>query len=158
MKTRIAVLCSVVVGFLILAVPAMAQSTLTVRATFHEFFGSRTHAPDCPTNWSCGAGGVSGLGAVSENVDFTTGVRTITFSDGSTLVTDDTVGANDVPGQSEKQPLNAYGHPGTNALTDVVDGSASTGLFAGASGTLTGQASVAGSMAVVTLSGQITLG
>lgn len=159
MKKRIATVCAVVLGVLVFAVPAMAQSTINVRATFHEFLGSPTHAPNCPPGWSCGSGGVTGLGAVSENVDFVTGVRTITFSDGSTLVTDESGGVFNYPGQSNnRQPIDAFGHPFNNSLTEVVDGSASTGIFAGASGTLTGQASVAGSTAVVTLSGQITLG
>jgi hypothetical protein len=62
-----------------------------------------------------------------------------------------------VPGQSYHEPPQSFGNPFSVIITDTVDGADSTGMFAGASGTLSGQVKVAGGMAIITLSGPIAL-
>jgi hypothetical protein len=84
-------------------------------------------------------------------------IRTISFAAGSTLVLFETPSNFQIPGQSYHAPGNAFGHPFSVTLTDTVDGADSTGMFAGASGTLSGEAKVAGGMAIITLSGPIAL-
>src|SRR4029077_20493397 len=140
----------------------LATTTIDVSATFAEGGGGPNHSPFvCPPGTSCGSGEVVGLGNVNELVLFgggqgcTCDLRTMTFTDGSTLVSEETGGNFSIPGQSYHQPPDSYGHPFTILLSDTIDGSLSTGRFAGATGTLTGSVSVAGGMAVVRLAGTI---
>jgi hypothetical protein len=84
-------------------------------------------------------------------------VRTIRFATGSALVLFERPTNFQVPGQSYHEPVQSFGNPFSVTLTDTVDGADSTGMFAGSSGTLTGEVKVAGAMAIITLSGPIAL-
>ncbi len=147
-----------------LGAPALASTTLPFKATFAEPIGGPISSPFiCPSDESCGSGEVVGLGHVTEAILFRGGcggtcdLRTITFADGSTLVDEEFGGDHSVPGRSYLQPPISYGHPFDLTLTDVVDGGLSTGQFAGASGTLSGDVSLAGGMAIISLQGSVTL-
>jgi hypothetical protein len=151
-------------GALVFASPAMAQGNVGFKAMFTESIGTRNGVPpSCVAGDLCGSGNAAGVGRFTENIVFgggcggTCDLRTFTFADGSTLVTEETEGLSSVPGKSYKQPAHAFGHPFTVPLTDTVDGSLSTGVFAGAAGTLQGDVMEAGSTAVLDLSGTITL-
>lgn len=161
---RFAFLILGIVGALALSGPAMASSTVYIKATFDEPVGGPIHSPFvCPPGTSCGAGQVLGFGQARDVVLFGAGcggscdLDTITVADGSTLVSDEVASNFARPGESWHEGPTAYGNPFTLTLTNTVDGSLSTGTFAGATGTLTGQVSVAGGHATVTLAGWITL-
>ena len=163
---RLLVVVTAVFASLFFAAPAMAGTTTDFKATFAEPLGGPVSSPfTCPTGDICGSGEVVGLGHVSESIVFgggcggTCDLRTITFADGSTLVLEETEGDLACPGNSDCRPfnVNSYGNPFSIPLTDTVEGALSTGTFAGATGTLTGQVSVAGAIAIITLSGTITL-
>lgn len=144
---------------------ATASSTVDTKATLAEPIGGPNDSPFvCPADESCGSGEWVHLGHVdSEFVLFGGGcggacdLRTEPLSDG-TLVLDETASNPQVPGKSYNQPYNSYGQPLTLTLTDTVDGALSTGRYAGATGTLTGQVHLAGGMATITLAGTISLG
>ena len=164
--SKLLVVVAAVAVSLFVAAPAMAGTTTDFKATFAEPLGGPVSSPfTCPTGDICGSGEVVGLGHVSESILFGGGcggscdLRTIRFADGSTLVLAETEGDLSCPGNSECRPFNAhsYGNPFTLSLTDTVQGALSTGTFAGATGTLTGQVRVAGAIAIITLSGTITL-
>jgi hypothetical protein len=163
---KLLVVVAAVVVSLFVAAPAMAGTTIDFNATFAEPLGGPVSSPfTCPTGDLCGSGQVVGVGHVSESILFgggcggTCDLRTITFADGSTLVLAETEGESACPGNSDCRPFNAhsYGNPFTIPLTDTLEGALSTGTFAGATGTLTGQVRVAGAVAIITLSGTITL-
>jgi hypothetical protein len=80
----------------------------------------------------------------------------LTFSDGSQLVMDETASNFEVPGNSSSAPSTAYGHPVSLTLAEVIDPAASTGRFAGATGTAAGGVKVAGGVAIIRLSGSLT--
>jgi hypothetical protein len=162
---RLGVVGMAFVASALFATPAMAQSSLNFKATFQETLGGFVSSGfACPPGESCGTGEVLGLGRVTENVLFggcgvaplPCDVRTITFADGSTLVTEEHA-IFQIPGQSYRQPNVAFGHPFSGLLADTVDPSLSTDRFAGATGTLAGDVNVGGGGAVVDLSGTITL-
>jgi hypothetical protein len=148
---------------LTLATQAAASTSVNFSATLHEPLGGPVNSPfSCPSNEGCGSGEVVDLGQVSEKIVFNAcgfrcDLRTLTFADGSRLVNQERPSDFDVPGQSYREPSTSFGNPFTVTITDTVDGALSTGMFAGASGTLTGNVSVAGAMAIITLSGPITL-
>jgi hypothetical protein len=169
-KTRLTLLLVLslmaVAATLVAAGPAVAATTVNFKATFAEPLGGPVNSPFiCPTGDLCGSGEVVGLGHVSESILFGAGcggtcdLRTITFSDGSTLVLEEMEGDFSCPGNNDCRSFNdhSYGNPVTIPLTDTVNGDLSTGMFAGATGTLTGQVKVAGAIAIITLSGPITL-
>jgi hypothetical protein len=79
--------------------------------------------------------------------------RTITVAQG-TLVLDETLSSPSCPGVCN---IHGLGLPANAQLTDPVDGADSSGIFAGASGTLTGTVKVAGPSVQILLSGTITL-
>ena len=160
---RLLIAVAALVATLLLASPAAASSTFNFSGTFHEPLGGPVNSPfSCPAGEGCGSGEVIGLGQVSESIvfgacGFPCSVRTITFADGSKLVVEEHASDFDVPGQSYREPSTSFGNPFTVTIADTVDGALSTGMFAGASGTLTGQASLAGAMTIITLSGPIAL-
>jgi hypothetical protein len=146
----------------IAATTASAQTGTTVNfsTTFHEPF----RGPCFVLNSSvCGTGEVIGLGQVNEKIVFGGGCggncdqRTITFSDGSTLVLEETASNCNVPGQSYHQPSNSRGHPFSCTLSDTVRGDLSTGTFANATGNLSGEVKAAGGLATIKLAGPIRL-
>jgi hypothetical protein len=132
------------------------------QATFPEQFGGPNHTPFvCAPGTSCGSGEVSGLGQVQDVIVFGGGcggacdVRTLTFTDGSTIVMDETESNPQTPGNStQAQPPNSYGSPISIDLSDTIVGG--TGRFARASGTASGQVKIAGGTAIINLSGTVT--
>jgi hypothetical protein len=157
---------AVALAALVVAAPSSAATTLNVNATFTEQFGGPMHSPfTCASGDLCGTGTAAGLGRISESIVFGGGcgggcdLRTITFADGSTLVLEESEGDTVCPGNSDCRTFNdhSYGNPFSIPLTDTVNGALSTGVFAGASGTLTGQVMVAGGVAQIGLSGPVTL-
>ena len=140
-----------------------ASSTVSWSATFAEVGGGPIHSPFvCPAGESCGSGQVVGLGQAQDVIVFRAGcggacdIRTLTFSDGSQLVMDETASNLEVPGNSSSAPSTAYGHPVSLTLAEVIDPAASTGRFAGATGTAAGGVKVAGGVAIIRLSGSLT--
>jgi hypothetical protein len=161
---KLAIRIAPLLAVLVLAAPVAASSTLNFSAKFHEPVGGPNHSPFvCPPGTSCGSGEVIGLGQAEDVILFggacggACDLRTTTFGDGSTMVADEFATFAGVPGKSYNQPPTSYGHPFDVTVVDVIDGASSTGTFAGASGTLTGEVSVAGGMAIITLAGQINL-
>ena len=165
MRKRAFVFAAVAAALLVVAAPAMATTSLAYKATLEEPFGGPNQSPfPCPltSGMLCGSGNVIGLGQVSDVLVFGGGcgggcdLRTTTFADGSSLVLEETLTFHN-PGRSGTQPALAHGHPFVLALTDVVDGSLSTGRFAGASGTMSGRAMFVGGVVTTTIAGTITL-
>ena len=147
---------------IVAAGPALASGSVGISVTLTEPVGGPIHSAfSCPASDACGGGEVLGLGQVSETIVFGGpggpgfDVRTVTFADGSRLVLDEQGSNPSVPGRSYHS-VNSYGNPFHLDLTDVVDGAASTGSFAGASGTLSGSVSLAGGMAIIGLAGTVT--
>jgi hypothetical protein len=152
-----------VVAALAVPVAASASTTVTWKATFSENIGGPNHSPFvCPVTGPvlCSNGEVVGLGQAQDLVVFGNcgpncdEVRTLTFADGSTIVMVETESNFRTPGKSQPSPPTSYGNPGTTDLGATIVGG--TGRFAGASGTASGQALVAGGVAIVTLSGTVT--
>jgi len=161
---RFAFLIIGILSALAIAAPAMASTTVYLKATFDEPVGGPIHSPFvCPDGTSCGPGEVVGFGQARDVLLFGGGcggscdLDTITVADGSTLVSAEVASDFGRPGQSWHEGPSAYGNPFTLTLTNTIDGASSTGIFAGATGTLTGQVSVAGGHATVTLAGWVTL-
>jgi hypothetical protein len=151
--------------------PAASASTTSFSATFKESFGRATAHP-CPADvFVCGSGNVASFGAATEEffiayfepeTAFETGcspltlVRTITLTDGSILVTEET-GTVCFPGVTFQTPgsLRSFGNPGFFTGTyEIVEG---TGVFEGATGSGTSTFKAAGDAALSRLSGTITL-
>jgi hypothetical protein len=112
----------------------------------------------------CGSGEVIGLGQATQTTTFYDvcgngcAIQTITFADGSTLVTQEVLAGCSTPGVGyDAEPPFAYGHPFSCTFNAPVEGSLSTGTFAGASGALTGELNAAGGLEAVQESGAITL-
>src|SRR4051812_48828326 len=124
-----------------LAAPAIA-ATGSFRAVIHEDFGGRASARTCvvlATGLRCdGDGPVQGHGTVTSQSMYgpggITGIRTLTFMDGSTLVLAETHTPNAYPGDSHDAPgaPSRLGRPNRDAFTWIVTGG--TGAFAGGSG------------------------
>jgi hypothetical protein len=156
---------------LLMPLPATAATTMSFSAEFRETFG-RAKAHACPPDaFLCGTGTVSGFGEATETVVLTffdpesaaatgcsplTLTRTITLSDGSTLVTEET-GTVCFPGSTFGTPgsLVSFGNPASFEGTyTIVRG---TGVFRGARGTGTSTFTNAGDAGHASLSGTITL-
>jgi hypothetical protein len=141
---------------------AGASTTVAFQATFPEQFGGPNHSPfSCAPGTSCGSGQVTGLGQAQNVIVFgacgpNCSVRTLTFSDGSTIVLHESFSNFQTPGSSGNAPgqLVGYGNPFTLDLSDTIVGG--TGRFAGASGTASGQVTQAGGTAIIKLSGTVT--
>lgn len=152
-------------------VPAASAATTSFSATFNEGFGRATAHPCSVDAFICGSGTIAGFGAATETfaltyfepeTAFETGcspltlIRTITLTNGSSLVTEET-GTVCFPGRSFGTPGSAhsFGNPGFFTGTyEIVEG---TGVFAGATGAGTSRFMAAGDAAKSTLSGTITL-
>jgi hypothetical protein len=97
-------------------------------------------------------------GRATETIEFGAGcggtcdLRTITLAEG-TLVLDETFSNPQCPGACKSHGFGPF----SGTLTDVVNGDLSSGIFAGATGTLTGTVSGAGASTKIALSGTITL-
>lgn len=152
-------------------VPTASAATTSFSATFKESFGRAT-AHRCSADvFFCGSGSIAGFGAATDEVvltnfepetAFETGcspavlLRTITLTDGSTLVTEET-GTVCFPGVTFGNPGSfvSYGNPAffTGTYT-ILEG---TGVFEGATGSGTSRFQTAGDAALSRLSGTITL-
>jgi hypothetical protein len=129
-----------------LASPAAANTTQFVTMTFAEPIHPSITCPGFP-DVACGAGQVVPLGQASEVLVFGAGcggacdLRTINLAGGS-LILEETVSDVSCPGGvCRPGPLEI----GSGNLTDVVVGG--TGIFEGATGTLTGTVRLEGSNA-----------
>ena len=147
----------------VVASQASAHTTEFVKMTFAEPIHPSIECPDFP-DVACGKGEVIPLGQATEIVVFGAGcdgtcdLRTIYLAGGS-LILDETGTGGTCPGSACRPgPLEL----GRGNLADVVVGG--TGMYEGASGTLTGTVRLAGSNArpagssTVKLSGTIDYG
>jgi hypothetical protein len=163
MRRVAVVLFSIAVAVFMLAGSTAATTTIRTKATFAEQFGGPNNPVVCPNPpSSCGAGEVLGLGQANEIILFNEcsdncHLRVLTFANGSTLVLQETFTGFSSPDSGHTFNPQSYGNPYSLTLSDSVRGDLSTGDFAGATGSLTGHVMVAGAIAVVSLSGQITL-
>ena len=129
------------------ASPASATTTQFVTVTFAEPIHPSITCPGFP-DISCGTGEVIPLGQATEIVVFGAGcggtcdLRTITLARGS-LILEETGGAGTCPAGDVCRPGPL--ELGRGTFTDVVIGG--TGIYEGATGTLTGTAKLEGSNA-----------
>jgi len=136
---------------------AMAATTTSVSMTLVEVVVPDTNS-GCfvPEHRLCGHGQVIPYGQVTETIVFGGGcggscdLRTITLAGGS-ITLEETLSNVICPGACQPNPS----FPFSGTLTDVV--ACGTGQFSGASGNLTGSVTTAGKVAVIKLSGAITL-
>jgi hypothetical protein len=146
------------------AAPALG-ATSSFRAVIHEDFGRRASARTCvvvAAGLRCdGDGPVQGYGRVSSQAIYTagglTGVRTLTFADGSTLAFAETHTANAYPGSSHDSPGSPgrLGRPNRDTFTWMVTGG--TGAFAGATGSGTGASVLAGDALTFWFTGSVSV-
>ena len=148
---RLTLACGALVAALALAGPATADSTVAFRAIFVE--------SGCGPLMICGTGNVAGLGHVDQSLLVFNGcgpgctLRTITFENGSTLVTHGHTTGMELPGKSGD--AQSTGNPvWIHGVWTIVGG---TGDFAGATGSGTGDIHVAGGQSTTRLTGTITL-
>jgi hypothetical protein len=143
---------------LVIAAPAAAgTTTVQVSMTFTEPLipGFVKGCPVAPEGF-CGSGEVIPFGHATETIDFNAGcggscdLRTINLAAGS-IFSDETFSNPGCPGVC--QPNRA--EPSSGTLTDTVVGG--TGIFTGASGTLSGTVRGNGPESQIKLSGTITL-
>lgn len=135
---------------------AMAATTVPVSMTFTEAFVPAGNS-GCPLDTSsCGHGQVISFGQATETILFggacggNCDFRTINLA-GGTIYIDEVFSNPTCPGACQPNPAGPF----DGTLTDVIVGG--TGNFTGASGNLSGSVSVAGGVAVIKLSGTITL-
>lgn len=164
---RVLCLLSVVALLAMSALPVAAQTTIDFKSIVHEDFERRASAEPCifdeaAETLTCpGTGTVQGFGQVTSSIVFFVDappVRTLTFSDGSTLVlADDEFISFETPGNSTDAPgaLVSFGNPFFFRGTWVVVGG--TGLFEGATGEGTQIVQAAGDVINIKIVGTITL-
>ena len=139
---------------------AAADTTQFVSMTFTEPIApTASTCPVAPEGF-CGSGEVIPLGHATEIIDFGAGcggtcdLRTINLAGGS-LILEETFSNPSCPGSCQPNPA----RPGSGTLTDVVIGG--TGIYAGATGTLSGTVRSAGGVnapvgvSIIKLSGTI---
>jgi hypothetical protein len=154
-------LAIIVLSTLALAVAGTASSSTTqaFQATFHDVAFQNTCTPPIVF---CGSGAVAGYGPASTVVRVTrnvpiagtacsdvAGIRSISLDDGSGTFVSTFTG--------ERCPLGNGGNAFRVDFDWTADPSASSGVFAGATGTGTGVNTTAGNVQVVTLTGTLTL-
>lgn len=151
---------------LTLATPALAATTSTFSAVIHEDFGRRASSEPCfpvGDDFACpGSGTVSGFGRVTSVILFPSDgsalVRTLTFGDGSTLITNETpLSPTVLPGKAYLAPgaVKSYGNPSFDHYAWVIVGG--TGRFAGATGSGEWVNVLAGDTIAIKFSGSLTL-
>ena len=151
---------------LTLAAPALAATTTRFSAVIHEDFGRRASSQPCfpvGDDFACpGSGTVEGFGRVTSVILFPSDgpplVRTLTFGDGSTLVTNETpLSPTVLPGKAHLAPGAAvsYGNPSFDHYAWVIVGG--TGRFTGATGSGEWVNVLAGDTIVLKFSGSLTL-
>ena len=151
---------------LLLAVagPAVA-ATGPFKAVIHEDFGKRASARPCtpliPDGVTCaGDGVVATVGRVTSLADYPPGgdvTRTLTFADGSTVTIVETYADASFPGNSSNAPGAevSYGNPEMDTFTWRIVGA--TGAFAGATGSGTGTATLAGDALTFRFEGTVSV-
>jgi hypothetical protein len=158
---RLVIICLVTLP-LALSATAAASTTQTFKATFHNVSFQTGCSPQTVPIPFCGSGTVAGYGTatmivrVTKNVPIpgspcadVAGLRWITLNNGrGTLV---------VSFSGIRCPLGEGGHAFRVELNWTVDPSASSGIFAGATGEGTGVNTTAGNVQVVSMSGTIPL-
>jgi hypothetical protein len=149
-----------VVFALVAAAPAASAQARLFSATYTEKFVGPRGGPPCPDEaFACGSGTAAGVGSFTTEVVFDPNVgavRTLTFTDGSTLLFDEAFVSFRGPGASGSSNASdmSEGHPGRYAQTWIAAGG--TGSFSGATGSGTDNFVAAGLVASGTLSGTIT--
>ena len=149
-------------GALLLLSPAFASQAMAATTTSASMTLVEAFVPDTtsgcfvPEHRLCGHGQVIPYGQATETIVFGGGcggscdLRTITLAGGS-ITLQETLSNVICPGACKPNPS----FPFSGTLTDVV--AAGTGEFSGASGNLSGSVTTAGAVAVIHLSGTITL-
>jgi hypothetical protein len=134
---------------LVVASPAMAQTTVAYQATFVENGAGQV---TCPPGTACGSATISGFGHVAFQIlafdacGPNCNIRTITFADGSTLLIQESAVELIFPG-NRSAPLFLE-------ISQTILGG--TGIFEGATGSGTGRVNLAAE-AIIHASGTITL-
>ena len=155
---RLTVLTAFIVLSLVFAQQAQAATTIPVKMTFTEPIIPAVKSGDCAVfpEGFCGIGQVIPFGHATETIEFEAACgggcdfRTINLAEG-TIFIEETFSDPECPGAC--QPNRAK--PSSGTLTDVIVGG--TGIFEGATGTLTGTVRAAGPQSQIKLSGSITL-
>jgi hypothetical protein len=160
---RVALLFGLVVFCLAFASQAVAGTTVSVSMTFTEPVVNK----DCPLDVGggpgqgfCGSGEVIPLGHATETIEFFAGCGgtcdlRIIHLDGGSIFIEETLSNGQFPGSSENsRGINPF-PPFRGTLTDVVIGG--TGIFEGATGTLSGTVRFEGFTSQIKLSGTIVL-
>jgi hypothetical protein len=159
MRKRVLAVAVTLGAALALAAPSFAATVVDVHASFTEGI-AKQFGCSVPDGF-CGTGNVLPYGKATEAFQPGQGcdalgvcdLRTITLPQG-TLVLDE-IGVTPLcPGKCNSHGV---GFPNGATLSDVVDGTESTGIFQNASGTLTGSIKFAGGSTQVSLSGTIVL-
>jgi hypothetical protein len=162
-----------VLGVLLLVAgaPAQASSTSSLAGGFAVFWplpADQPRSPGCDPDTLCGAGSLAAFGPATITVDddsFTDGspclhvdrFETVHLLDGSGDLVLDSSGSVCFPGRSGGAARGpAYGNPSQWSLDGTVDGTASTGRFAGATGSFHEDFSFAGAVGRWRLSGSVT--
>ena len=144
----------------VMAMPAAAETTVSVSTTLTEPLmanGAQGDCPDIGLAFNCGSGEVIPFGHATEEVVIDAcgqgcGIRFINLPQGS-IVLQETGGNVSCPGACGSEF--PHGAPFSATLADVViDG---TGIFAGATGNLNGTLKATVWQAQIKLSGTITL-
>jgi hypothetical protein len=145
--------------FVMTATVASAQTTLPLNGSYTEHFGGKQLAHPCPgDSFACGKGRIAGLGNFITDVGGDgTLTRTLTFSDGSTLVLEESFISFTTPGGSADSHASdqSFGHPFTGVFNYTVTGG--TGRLVGATGSGTDTLSAAGNAGQGELTGSITI-
>jgi hypothetical protein len=144
-----------------LAAPAASAQAQTFNGTYTDKFVGPHGSPQCPDDaFACGTGTAAGFGTFTDERVFDpasgTVLRTLTFSDGSTLTLDEDLVSFTGPGGSGSSHAgpNSEGHPGHYVFSWTI--TAGTGSFAGATGSGTDDSLGAGLVASGSLSGLVT--
>ena len=155
---RLTVLTAFIVLSLVLAQQAQAVTTIPFKVTFTEPIIPAVKTGDCAVfpEGFCGMGQVIPFGQATETIEFEAPAcggacdfRTINLAEGSIFI-EETFSDPECPGAC--QPNRA--EPSSGTLTDVIVGG--TGIFEGATGTLTGTVRAAGPQSQIKLSGSIS--
>ncbi|HEX4699499.1 MAG TPA: hypothetical protein VH857_09095 [Actinomycetes bacterium] len=155
------------------APPAQAGSVSSLGGSFAVYWplpADQPRSPGCDPTTLCGAGSLAAFGPATITVEddsFTDGspcllvdrVETVRLLDGSGDLILQSRGTVCFPGRSQGAASGpAYGNPSRWSLDGTVDGPASTGRFAGASGDFHEDFSFAGAVGQWRLSGAVSTG
>ncbi len=161
-KHAVAIVAS---ALLAMAAPISAATDITFHATFVEPVGGPNNSPfECPAGTSCGTANVSQLGHGSSIVYFFAcgvgcQVRVVTLPDGQIVMNEygDLAGFTS-PGNSGDHGYNGFGQPGNPQFLDVTQTIVGgNGRYANASGSGAGTVKIAGGVAIITMTGTISL-